>query len=220
MVKQQFFFNKSKKRLKANKRYTKRLYGGLAQKNPIIDVGRAYPAPGPKIAGYNFIVPQMAAGSREIHRSKCKCSGCKYGGGKQSGGSPCATTNGGLPYPNGILGKPWTPNVTTWPGIDGIAMNRNSLSYNNFDTVDLQTSELNIGAQPPFTYYYGGKKKISKSKKRRSKPFKGGFGALVEQIPYQFGSLYNGITGYPQPVNPLPYKDQLTRDPVSYNLYT
>jgi hypothetical protein len=27
---------------------------------------------------------------------------------------------------------------------------------------------------------------------------------------YGLGSAYNAINGYPQPVNPLPYKDQLS----------
>jgi hypothetical protein len=224
-------FNKTKKRMRGGLAYStnnivKPINSNLAYTNS--NLNRAYPASGPVAAGFNWIVPQIGGGKSLKHRKKCKCSNCKCNMHKikKKGGGSFAASNGGLPYPNGLLGEPWTPNVSTWPGVDGISMNRNYLPYNNLDTLDLKTNQLNIGAQPPFTYF-GGKNKKTKNKRSKRRQ-KGGWGNIIgsdlinvgRQIPYNIGSIYNGITGYPAPVNPLPYKDQLTRDPVSYNLYT
>jgi hypothetical protein len=35
---------------------------------------------------------------------------------------------------------------------------------------------------------------------------------LGRQTQFGFGSAYNGINGFPAPVNPLPWKDQLTHE--------
>ena len=216
MAKRHSLYSLKKKKV-THKSKTRRMCGGSRPINN--NINRAYPASGPASNGFNFIVPQIA-GNGIKHRTKCKCSTCKIKHMKIKGGGSCSTSNGGLPYPNGLLGQPWTSNAATWPGVDGISMNRNYLPYNNLDTVDLKTNQLNIGAQPPFTYFGGNKKKTKKNKHIRSQ--QGGWGSFIRndiinvarQIPYNIGSVYNGITGYSAPVNPLPYKDQLTRDTI------
>ena len=67
--------------------------------------------------------------------------------------------------------------------------------------------------------YYGGKKrKGSKKSNRRpnNRTKKGGFSIFPQDLvnmgrtfSYGLGSAYNSLNGYPQPVNPLPFKDQL-----------
>jgi hypothetical protein len=192
--------------------------------NSNTNLNRAYPAQGPAAGGFNFLVPQTGGTKTHHilstckHRKGCKCSICKSKkqSKKKRGGS--SQSNNGLPYPNGLLGSPWTPNVSTWPGVDGIAMNNNHLAYNTYKPVDISRQMLDIGAQPPFTYKGG---KNSKKKKGGGiGNLLGDFNNLGNMIPYNFGTTYNAINGYEAPVNPLPYKDQLTRDPVSYNLYT
>ena len=132
-----------------------------------------------------------------------------------------------LPYPNGLLGDAWTPSISGWPGIDGISMDRNHLGYNTYDN-DVSRQMLDVGANPPYTYLKGGKRrntyKRSKNnktqnanknnKKRKRKTQKGGFLGqdlinVGRQIQYGIGSAYNGIRGFTSPVNPLPWKDQL-----------
>jgi len=106
------------------------------------------------------------------------------------------------PMPGPIVGKSWNPPIDNWPGVNGVGGDRNYLSYNNY-LVDPQTAMIVNG---------GSKNKGSKNKGKRTR--KGGilpqeFVNLGRQISFNMGSAYNSLNGYPAPVNPLPYKDQL-----------
>ena len=168
-------------------------------------MGLAYPAKEAN-GGFNFLNPQAGGCGNDM---------CSIKGGSS------------LPYPNGLLGDAWTPSISGWPGIDGISMDRNHLGYNTYDN-DVSRQMLDVGANPPYTYLKGGKRrntyKRSKNnktqnanknnKKRKRKTQKGGFLGqdlinVGRQIQYGIGSAYNGIRGFTSPVNPLPWKDQL-----------
>jgi hypothetical protein len=124
--------------------------------------------------------------------------------------------------PAGLIGDPWTPKSSGWPGVDGISGNRNYLDYNSYKS-DPQTALISVGANKPFLF--GGKKKYSKTKKiNRYKKMKqrGGvisnfisqdFLNLGRQAQFNLGSSYNAINGYAAPVNPMPWKDQLPNTP-------
>ena len=164
------------------------------------DLSLAYPAKEPPIGGFNFLNPQTGG-----------CNG------------QCSIIKGGssLPYPNGLLGDAWTPSISGWPGINGISMDRNHLGYNTYNN-DVSRQMRDVGANPPFTYLKGGKRrnthkrsnKNNKNKnKRKRKTQKGGLLGqelinVGRQLQYGVGSAYNGIRGYTSPVNPLPWKDQ------------
>jgi len=179
----------------------------------------AYPNQGPPPGGFNFLNPQtaqrggcgplcalgfMVGGTK--HRHQCKCSDCKI----QSGG------NAGIPYPNGLVGSPWTPAISGWPGVNGVQGDSNYIAPNNYHT-DVQTAIISAGANPPFSV--GGTKRIKgtkgtkKIKTRRIQ--KGGnlFGQdlinLGRQFQFGVGSAYNALSGYSGPVNPLPWTGQL-----------
>jgi len=128
--------------------------------------------------------------------------------GGQTGGSH------GTWAPQGLIGKPWTPSPSGWPGVNG---SRNYLDYNQYKA-DPQTAMINVGANPPFLT--GGKKRRGSRRKKQ----KGGalsnfiFQDLVNlgrQTQYGVGSTYNGVKGFPAPTNPLPWKDQLTHNPTA-----
>jgi len=196
------------------------------------DIARAYPTKGPVASGFNFLNPQIGAGR---HRKGCLCSVCKSKKGVMtggcgcsnaspimSGGGSCSTSNNGIPYPDGLLGDAWTPNVKGWPGIDGISMNRNHLGYNTYST-DVSRQMIDLGANPPFTYMKGGRTKKRRKQqpvKQKKLKVKGGSTAsnllgqdlinVGRQFQFNVGSAWNGLKGYEQPVNPLPWKDQLT----------
>jgi len=173
------------------------------------------------------------------------CSLCNLTGGgkKMTGGTcpgQCGLIGGGTIDPQGLVGKPWTPAIGGWPGVDQIAGDRNYLDYNQYK-VDPQTALISVGANRPFLFggksskkgRKGGKwgkggkerkgRKEGKGKRgKRSKTMKGGalsnllpqdFLNLGRQIQYNMGSAYNAINGYAQPVNPMPWKDQLPRTP-------
>jgi hypothetical protein len=187
-------------------------------------------------------VAKILGGSRK-HRTGCHCSRCKnkktlMGGGCGScndmsgpmhmngpmsmtnpiitGGS--AVSNNGIPYPNGLLGDAWTPDVKGWPGIDGVSMNRNHLGYNTYST-DVSRQMTDVGANPPYTYLKGGRKGTRKQKKRqRGGTLSNYFGQdlinLGSQFQYNAGSSWNALRGNAQTANPLPWKDQMARVPV------
>jgi hypothetical protein len=124
--------------------------------------------------------------------------------------------NNGIPYPNGLVGSSWTPASSGWPGVNGINGDKNYLALNEYK-VDPQTAMIATGANPPFSV--GGGKR---SRRRRGKKQKGGnlsnlFSQdlinLGRQLQYGVGTAYNGITGYPAPVNPLPWKGQMPNTP-------
>jgi hypothetical protein len=183
------------------------------------DLRLAYPTKGPPSGGFDFLNPQTGGcnGQCSINGgaimrggSKCNCKTCQKGG-----------TN--LPYPNGLLGNAWTPKISGWPGVDGISMDRNHLGYNTYNN-DISRQMRDVGANPPFTYLKGGKRRKTRNKnkrnknqnkKRKSKTQKAGTNFLGQdlinvgrQLQYGVGSAYNGIRGYTSPVNPLPWKDQ------------
>jgi len=190
-----------------------------------------YPSSGPPANGFNFLNSQIKSGG---------CGGscpAVHHGGKRSrmnkkmrGGSSCSTSNNGIPYPNGLVGSPWTGNSNSWSGgKDVLPGGGNHFALNTYQN-DVSRQMIDLGAAPPFT---GGanRKKNKKSNKRRTKKNKsnksnykqkGGILSnligqdvvnLGRQFQYGVGSAYNGIRGFQAPVNPLPWKGQLTNTP-------
>lgn len=147
------------------------------------------------------------------HRKECKCSLCKSKRARQSGGNP------GIPYPSGLVGSPWTPSISGWPGVDGIQGDRNYLAPNNYHT-DISRQMVSVGANPPFITG-GGKRKQSKSKSKTKKQRGGTLSNFItqdlinlgRQFQFGMGSAYNALNGYGGPVNPMPWKGQTQNTP-------
>lgn len=182
---------------------------------------KIYPAKEPLGDGFNFLNPQVNQrggcgcslslngggktrrkkrticnkcffGGKVKHRRGCKCSRCRI----QKGG------NSGIPYPNGLVGSSWTPNAQSWPGVNGIPGDSNHLSYNNYPT-DPQTAIIDTNTTLPQPQIKGGGTLSN---------FMGqDFINFGRQIQYGLGSAYNTLSGYSQPVNPMPFKDQLMK---------
>ena len=135
----------------------------------------------------------LMGGGQRGHGKKCMCNTCKSNGMK----------GGTMSYPNGLIGKPWGGAIQKWPGVDGVDGGRNHLGYNTYSPVD-------ISRQMKFVSASGGGRK-NKTRKRNAQ--KGGFIAndLINLSKFGAGSFYNAIKGYPQPVNPLSWKDQLAQ---------
>jgi hypothetical protein len=148
--------------------------------------------------------PFMSGGSN--HRKECKCSTCKRNISMKGG-------NQGIPYPNGLVGSPWTPNESGWPGVNGIPGDSNYYPVNQYNNGDPQTAMVDVGANRPFLYMKGGKKQMQMQKqKQRGGTLSNFLGQdlinLGRQFQFGIGSAYNALAGYPAPVNPLPWKDQ------------
>ena len=159
--------------------------------------------------------PYAAAQTGGSHRIGCRCSTCKT---KQMGGGSMLSNNG-IPYPNGLVGSPWTPSSSGWPGVDGITGDRNYLGLNTYQPNDVSRQMIATGAQPPFSI---GGRKTRKGYRRGRKGQKGGVISnflgqdlinLGRQLQNGVGTAYNGLAGYPSPVNPLPWKGQLENRP-------
>ena len=150
---------------------------------------------------------------------ECECHSNLKGGSndtiaplKMSGGcSGCMSQSGGgwslPPVPAPLVDKSWTPQVSGWPGVDGVDSSRNYLANNLYDKFDPQTM-MQIG---------GSKKKAFR--RRRSRRQCGG--SLIPQqltnlgrdLSFNFKSTYNAMNGYSTPVDPRPYMDQFRNTP-------
>ena len=130
-------------------------------------------------------------------------------------GGSCSS-NGGIPYPNGLLGDAWTPKMTGWSGVDGVAMNRSHLGYNTYDN-DVSRQMLDVGANPPFTYMKGGKRMRKKTRRLKGGTLSNFLGQDIVNVGRQFSyngtSAWNALRGTQNTANPLPWKDQLARIP-------
>jgi hypothetical protein len=152
----------------------------------------------------------------------CGC-GLPFGGMKGGCNGSCGLQQGGsglAPVPPALVGAPWTPAISGWPGVGGQDGVTNYLSMNKYVPYDPQTQVMQERAGSLFLGKYtgGGKKGMKKSKKRG--------GGLIPQdlvnfgrtFTYGLGSAYNAINGYSAPVNPLPYTDQLVNTPRANQL--
>ena len=194
--------------------------GGMAP-----DITKAYPSTVGTPAHMGWINNQTLQGG-----GGCGCSGTTLtlGGGRgrrrrrHHGGR-----NYGDPVPNGLLGQSWTANVATWPGVDGVSMNRGHYDLNTYAT-DVSRQTQAIGANFPFNGLKGGRRhRKSKrhhrvKRKRHTKHQRGGtlsnyLSQDIINLGREFGfnvqSAYNTLNGQPAPVNPLPWKDQLVTTP-------
>lgn len=164
-------------------------------------------------------------------RTKCKVNCFKGGAGCGSSGCPiaplsiqkmnslkggtCQTCSniqlgGKIPPPFVPSNSAWGSPVNKWPGVDGVPNSRNYLSpYNTDNNPQQQMSMNNAGYKTPNSLV-GGKK--------------GGglipqdFVNLGRDFSYNFKSAYNALNGYKPPVDPAPYKGQLT-GALNYNKF-
>jgi hypothetical protein len=167
---------------------------------PLMSGGRKKKGGCGQLCGPGF----MIGGTR--HRLRCKCSSCKSKrGGNMKGGNP------GIPYPDGLVGKAWTPAIGGWPGVDGVQGSRNYLAPNTYNN-DITRQMIATGANPPFSI--GGK---NRSRKQRGGTLSNFLGQdlinLGRQFQFGIGSAYNALAGYSSPINPMPWKDQLHNTP-------
>ena len=122
----------------------------------------------------------------------------------------------GPPALGPIVGEPWGTPVSQWPGVDGIGGNRNWLQYNNFET-DV-SRQMKLGGKKNMNTTSSLTSSSDSSSNSSSSSYTTFGGGLIPQdlvnlgsnTAFNFKSAYNAINGYPAPVNPLPYKDQLT----------
>ena len=113
--------------------------------------------------------------------------------------------------PGPIIGSYWKSPQLDWPGVDGVGGNRNIYPMNSYK-VDPQTM-MKLGGRGR------GRKRLSRQsrkkgigrRKRGGTPFTQGIVNIGRSIGYNLGSSSNELRGYNAPVNPLPWKDQLTQ---------
>jgi len=164
------------------------------------------------------------------HRVGCRCSLCKMKhGSNMLGGGGCSTSNNGIPYPNGLVGRGYE-NPNNLPGANHIPGDANFYKLNDYNN-DVSRQMVDVGANPPFLGFLGlgggkGRKNhkkmtMTKRRKQRGGTLTNFLGQdlinLGRQIGFGMGSAYNALNGYSAPTNPLPWKDQL---PNTVNLNT
>jgi hypothetical protein len=133
------------------------------------------------------------------HRTGCKCLKCKQMRNSNKSGGNC-----GIPYPDGLVGSPWTPSIGGWPGVNGVPGDSNYIPPNQYN-VDLQTQMVNHVPVAPYTK--GGKRRRQKGG-TLSNFLSQDLINLGRQFQFGLGSAYNALAGYSAPVNPMPWKGQ------------
>jgi hypothetical protein len=131
----------------------------------------------------------------------------------QSGGTTVKPLG---PLPGPFIGSPWGTSLKSWPGIDGIGSDRNYLkNYENVIQNDPQqqmlTSDAGYLTKNSMVGGYTYKSRDSSVSSKKG-------GGLVPQdlvnlgrdFTFNLKSAYNALNGYPSPVDPAPYKGQLT----------
>ena len=130
---------------------------------------------------------------------------------------------GNQPY---LVGAPWTSNIQSWPGVQGLQGETNYFPLNKYE-VDPQTqgiiSERNGSFFDSPAFQHGGTRnhhiirsfrgRKNKSNRKRTTKKRGGsmISNILGDIKFGLGSAYNATLGYPAPVNPLPYMDQYSK---------
>ena len=130
----------------------------------------------------------------------------------QSGGSFYKPAG---PMPGPFAGSAWGANLK-WPGMNGIGGDRNYFKPYNTNNDPQQQMSMNDAGYLTKNSMVGGYKYGPKSDSSRVKPKRGG--GLVPQdlvnlgrdFTFNFKTAYNALNGYKAPVDPAPYKGQLT----------
>ncbi len=132
------------------------------------------------------------------------CGSCMRGGIGMKGGNSFFKPAPLMPGP--FTGSAWAYNKL--PGMDGIGGNRNYLSPVNVGNDPALQMTMNGAGYKTMNSMVGGRKTVKNMKA----------GGLIPQdlvnlgsdFAFNFKSAYNALNGYSGPVNPLPYKGQLT----------
>ena len=120
------------------------------------------------------------------------------------------------PIPGQDVGKPWGGDLK-WPTMNGVGADRNYLaSYGGVITNDPQQQmSMNGAGYLTKNSMVGGYRYDKKSSSSSSSKTGGGLIPqdlvnLGRDFSYNFKTAYNALNGYKAPVDPAPYKDQLT----------
>jgi hypothetical protein len=120
---------------------------------------------------------------------------------------------GAMPGP--FVGKPWGGDLK-WPGMNGVGGDRNYFNPYNTNNDPQQQMSLNDAGYLTKNSMVGGYIYSPKSSSNSAKSKRGG--GLIPQdlvnlgrdFNYNFKTAYNALNGYKAPVDPAPYKGQLT----------
>ena len=139
------------------------------------------------------------------------CSSCGMKGGMKGGVHNFFKPAG--PIPGTTVGSAWGTSVDKWPGVNEVGGDRNYLKpLDSVKDPQLQMS-MNDAGYNTLNSKVGGRRR-----KSRSNSIKGG--GLVPQdlvnlgsnFSFNLKSAYNSLNGYKAPIDPLPYKDQLSHN--------
>lgn len=118
------------------------------------------------------------------------------------------------PMPGPIVGKAWGPDLK-WPSMNDVGGDRNFLKQ--YDLAKDPSTQLSMNDAGYLTknsmvggYTYDKKSRVSSASKRGGGLIPQDLVNLGRDFSYNFKTAYNALNGYKAPVDPAPYKGQLT----------
>ena len=154
----------------------------------------------PSVSRYSSRQTRQGLSRSGLSQRGFSLQGGSLRGGSQRGGCGCGLgTQSGGSSNNALIGSPWTADISSWPGVQGVPGVTNHYNLNEYKSFDPQTQM--------------GSERVQNGGTRKNK--RGG--GLIPQdlvnmgrnMMFGVGSAYNSLSGYQAPVNPLPYKNQL-----------
>jgi hypothetical protein len=131
----------------------------------------------------------------------------------QSGGNFFKPINS---IPGPFVGSAWGGSLNKWPGMNGIGGDRHFLKNYDADNnivsqnPQLQMSMGDSGYNTLKSITGGNKKKSSRKSMKAGGIVPQDLVNLGSDFSFNLKSAYNALNGYKAPVDPLPYKDQLS----------
>lgn len=164
------------------------------------------------------VMPDIKGGYQDIlgiNQTGGICSACNQipVSSNQSGGNFFKPAS---PMPGPFVGKAWGPNLK-WPAMNDVGGDRNYLKpYNTND--DPTRQQMPADADSGYLtknsmvggYRYDKKSRDSSASKRGGGLIPQDLVNLGRDFNYNFKTAYNALNGYKAPVDPAPYKGQLT----------
>lgn len=151
-----------------------------------------------------------------------KGGSCGTCGLMKGGCGSCGVMRGGRglpPVPKPLVGKPWSSNISDWPGASGQQGVTNYFKNNTYSPVDISRTMKSTAATNDMTNWsLRGLSNAIAGNVQKGGAFSSDLSSLGQSLKYGLGNGINAFVGKPQSVNNLPYKGQFPNNLTNQQL--